>query len=193
MSPNLQAYVDEIHTMALEDSIKAIADLLPCVITSVSPNATYLMRHPDYEGEAKFDDLGKYFLNNNQRCFAENAPLRLRLLQSSLDDKFEGIYGELYKAAVDGVKNGTIKPEPREDQGCACCAGEPAAVIGMGFHHGNAFLYTIEQYRQLWGHQQNHGSRSGWMGDSWDEQWYASKEQVEEALARESTPIAGRL
>ena len=193
MPPNLQARVNEIHSMALVDSVQTMVSLLPGVKPSVSPKMDYLFTHPDFEGQADLNELGKYFLNNNRRCCNENASLQTRVLQQSMDDTFSEIYEDLANISIAGVKAGTIKPEPRKSKVCACCAGEPRAVLTNGLFRGDMFLFTTEQYREIWGDEENAGGTYSCPDGVPIEHWYASEEQIKEALARGSTSELSRL
>lgn len=195
MAPQLHAYIDELNNLALPDAIQAIADLFPGLTGSVSPTCVYLIQHPDYEGEARLNDLGNFFLACACRCTTENASFQTRLNHHSLDEPFEELYGQLYKILMAGYKDGSMVPEPKDDTGCACCRGDPDATILNGFHNGNAFYYEEQEYRDIWGDESEYGSSYGRKEDGTrDVQLMASKQQVEEALARtEVLAIASRL
>ncbi|KAJ5280463.1 hypothetical protein N7478_005835 [Penicillium angulare] len=171
MAPQLQAHINEMQNLPLDEAIQSIIDLLPGLEGSVSPKYIYLIKHPDYEGEA---DLN-----------ASRQPTRL--LHNSLNGPLTDFYGDLYTIMKEGYRNGTMVPEPSEDRDCACCRGDPDAVILAGFHDGKAFLYEEQDYRDIWGEQQDYGScTTGWTDEDGVQQSkyeiYASKEQVEEAL-----------
>ena len=181
MAPSLQTYIDEMENKPLLETITAIANLFPNLKGSVSPTCKYPISHPDYEGEASLNDLGARFLRCASRCTDEHASFETRLLHNSLDEPFAELYGELYTIAMEGYKNGTMVPEPREDKGCACCRGDPDATILAGFHHEEAFYYEEAEYRAIWGDEEARGGsyspgRTCLM---------ASKEQIEKAMERE--------
>ncbi|KAJ5108462.1 hypothetical protein N7456_005137 [Penicillium angulare] len=187
MAPQLQAHIDEMHNLPLHEAIQSVVDIFPGLEGSVSPKCQYLIKHPDYEGEADLNALGKHFLTCGKRCTTEHAPFKTRLLHQSLDDRIADFYGDLYTIMTEGYKNGTMVPEPSEDRGCACCRGDPDATILARFHDGKAFLYEEQDYRDIWGDEKNHGScTTGWTDENGVQQSkyeiYASKEQVEEAL-----------
>ncbi|KAJ6110571.1 hypothetical protein N7486_002806 [Penicillium sp. IBT 16267x] len=185
MAPQLQAYIDELNNLALHDAIQTIANLFPGLTGSVSPTCTYLIKHPDYEDEAHLNDLGQIFLACARRCTTEHASCQTRLVHHSLDEPFEELYGKLWKIAQAGYKDGSMVPEPTEDTGCACCRGDPDATILAGFHHGNAFYYEEQEYRDIWGDEDECGSSQSWKEDGTLYVWLmASEEQVELARAR---------
>ncbi|KAJ5708794.1 hypothetical protein N7493_010128 [Penicillium malachiteum] len=196
MSLSLENYIGELADRPLTDTIHAIAELFPGLQGSVSPKCKYLITHPDYSGQALLNDLGKLFLVCAARCKDEHAPFQTRLLYNSLDEPFEKLYGELYTEAKEGIANGTMVPEPSTEKGCACCRGDPDATILAGFHEGNAFYYPEEEYRGIWGDQSERGS-STYYDDEGKciSHLMASREQVEEALARAEAeaPVASRL
>ena len=192
MAPQLQDHIDEIPNLDLAKSIQAITDLLPGLKGTVSPTWKYIIHHPDYEGEANLNDLGRHFLGCAHRCLTEHAPFSLRLLHHSMDNPFASLYGGLYRIANEGYEKGTIHPEPSETEGCACCAGEPDATILAGFHEGEAFYYEEEEYHEIWGDAESCGSRySIWEdGKGWTVRHLAaSKEQMEEAMSRDSAAL----
>ncbi|KAJ6005118.1 hypothetical protein N7540_012917 [Penicillium herquei] len=191
----LETHISEIANRPLTDTIHAIVELFPGLRGSVSPKCKYLITHPGYSGEALLNDLGKLFLNCAERCKNENAPFQTRLLHNSLDEPFENFYGELYDEAKEGLLKGTIVQEPSTEEGCACCRGDPDATILSGFHDGNAFYYTEEEYRGIWGDQSERGSSTYYDEGRRITHLMASREQVEEALARAEAeaPVASRL
>lgn len=190
MAVSLQTYIDEMEDKPLLETITAIATLFPGLTGSVSPTCKYLITHPGYEGEASLNDLGARFLRCAARCTNEHASFEARLLHHSLDEPFAELYRELYTIAMEGYKNGTMVPEPREDRGCACCRGDPDATILAGFHHGEAFFYEEAEYRAIWGDEPEHGGTYSpgrrCLG--------ASKEQIERAMERErEAQVSSRL
>ncbi|KAJ5992397.1 hypothetical protein N7451_008121 [Penicillium sp. IBT 35674x] len=185
MVPQLKSYIDELNNLALPDAIQAIANLFPGLTGGVSPNSVYLIQHPDYEGEAHLNDLGETFLVCARRCTTEHASFQTRLAHHSLDEPFEELYGQVYDIAMAGHKDGTIVPEPNDDTECACCRGDPDATILSGFHDGKALYYEEQDYRDIWGDESECGLLDGRKEDGTRNVYLmASKEQVEEALAR---------
>ncbi|KAJ5649524.1 uncharacterized protein N7484_003247, partial [Penicillium longicatenatum] len=57
--PQLKAYIDELNNRPLPGTIQAIADLFPGLTRSLTPIRVYLVQHPEYDGEARLDYLGK--------------------------------------------------------------------------------------------------------------------------------------
>lgn len=187
MARQLRSRIDEIANLDLADAIPAIEELLLGAVVSVTYNGSYTIHHPIYEGAGHLDRLGKHFLDSADRCQEEHASLQLRLLHHSLDDLIYEVYEEAIKIYREGVKNGTIIPGLKTSERCACCAGEPAAVIGCNFHGGKALLFEEYEYCQIWGDAQGVGAEwRNWVdGTGWTEHWiYSSKEQAEEALSR---------
>jgi hypothetical protein len=186
MARQLQTRIDEIPNLDLADAIPAIKELLRGALVSVTPTGIYTIHHPNYEGAGHLDSLGKRVLDSADRCQEEHASLQLRLLHHSLDDLIYDVYDEAIKIYREGLKNCTILPRLITPEHCACCAGEPAAVIGCNFHAGKALLFQEQEYRQIWGDAEGVGAEwRNWVdGTGWTEHWiYASKEQAE-ALAR---------
>ncbi|GFF61960.1 hypothetical protein IFM51744_10844 [Aspergillus udagawae] len=196
MASQLQLHINEIPNLGLSDAIQAIIDLAPGLTASVSPTGQYVIHHHDYEGPAHLNDLASHYLECGRRCTNEHAPFRLRLLHQTLDDVFDNLYGPAYKALRAGISDGSVVlPEREEGRGCACCAGEPDALILAGFSTCEAFYFEEEEYRRLFGDQPDHGSRTSFWKDGEErrESWImASKEQLEEAIARDST-LSSRL
>ncbi|KAJ5084881.1 hypothetical protein NUU61_009460 [Penicillium alfredii] len=185
MAP-LQEYIDNIPTLALADAIQAIIDLTPGLTTSVSATGDRLVAHPDYEGQGSLSNLGRYYLECAARCQTEHASFKVRLLHLTLDEVFDTLYRENNKIFEKGVKDGSVTL-PEYEEGCACCNGDPDALILAGFSTGESLLFTDKEYRQLWGDQESQGSsHRNWVdGKGWTDHWLrASKEQVEEAMAR---------
>lgn len=196
MASQLQHRINEIPNLALSDAIQAIVDLAPGLTASVSPTGQYLIHHHYYKGPAHLNDLASHYLECGHRCTIEHAPFRLRLLHQTLDDVFDNLYGPAYKALRAGLNNGSIVPPEREEsRGCACCAGEPDALVLAGFSTCEAFYFEEEEYRRLFGDQPDHGSRTSFWkdGEARQETWImASKEQLEEAMVRDSA-VSSRL
>lgn len=186
MPPQLQEYIDSIPTLPLADAIQAIHSLTPSLTTTVTRNGKSQIHHPAYLGPANLDDLGRHFLDSAVRCQNEHASFQLRLLHHSLDDMFSSLYGKAFTIFREGYDNGSIVPEPSDQEGCPCCDGEPAAVIGCGFHEGRALLFEEEEYRRIWGDVEPCGKVYG------REVWlWATRKQVEEAMGRDG--VSSRL
>ncbi|KAJ5676149.1 hypothetical protein N7462_009046 [Penicillium macrosclerotiorum] len=187
MAPGLQPYINEIPNMGLKQAIQTIVDLAPGLIASVSPKGVMTIHHPDYEGLARLDDLGRQYISCGHRCTDEHAPFPLRLLHLTLDNVFEGLYEAAEKELNEGVKNGTVSRPKPEYEGCACCSGDPAARILMGFAEREALYFEAEEYRQFWSldDPRRLGYRKGYSvnPDEGTQEWYcASKEQLEEVI-----------
>ena len=107
-----------------------------------------------------------------------------------MDDPIYEIYGSTYDLLKRGLADGTIElPVEDESLGCACCRGEPDATILAGFHQNEALYFDEEEYRALWGDQENIGQRIGQSIRA----VAASREQVEEAVMRSSAGIHSML
>lgn len=189
MASQLQAHINKIPNLPVSNAIQAIIDLTAGLTVSVSPTGDYIIHHDKYEGPAHLNDLADHYLECGRRCTKEHAPFRVRLLHQTLDDVFDNLYGPAYKALQAGFRDGSIVlPKRDEGRGCACCAGEPDAVILAGFSSDEAFYFEEEEYRRLFGDREEHGSRTSFWKDGKEhrESWLmASKEQIEEAVARE--------
>ncbi|EAW08801.1 uncharacterized protein ACLA_097390 [Aspergillus clavatus NRRL 1] len=86
-----------------------------------------------------------------------------------------------------GLDEGSVTLRPVNYDGCACCSGEPSAVILCGFHEGNALYFWEDEYKGIWGEEQNRGYRYGN-----DEVWLmASKEQVQRAMEGKAGEVSG--
>lgn len=102
-------------------------------------------------------------------------------MHQSMDDLFYKIYTASYEILAKGVKEGTVVLSvDNESLGCACCRGEPDAVILNGFNECDAFYFEEGEYITLWGDEQS----MGYMMDERERHTQASRKQVEEALAR---------
>ncbi|KAL3448575.1 hypothetical protein BJX65DRAFT_275030 [Aspergillus insuetus] len=151
----------------------------PCPVTPTIPR------------EAKLDDLGNLYVSSGTKCTRERASFVIRLLHFALD----GIIEELYIASEEqrrtGLKDGSVKIPPLgpdDDRGCACCRGDPDAVILSCFHEENALYFWEEDYKATWGDEPNvggmYGSKFTWLK--------ASKQQVEREAAKQEE-IASKL
>ncbi|KAF7183717.1 hypothetical protein CNMCM7691_004067 [Aspergillus felis] len=177
----LQIHIDELSSLPLHDTIQSLVHLLPELTPSITATGERLVAHPTYEGTGKLDDLGRLYLLAADRCTREHASFKTRLLHISLDSMIEALYASSQEQLQKGMADGSVHLPPRLDQGCACCNGEPAAVILCGFHEGNALFFWEDEYKAFWGEEGSRGQRSG-LGETWI---MASREQVERAMARE--------
>ncbi|CAG8125976.1 unnamed protein product [Penicillium salamii] len=179
----LQEEITTLTTLPLPEAIQKISNLAPELTSTFLPKYGYWVTHPAHEGPGDLNDLGRIWLNLGYRCHSEHAPLQTRLIHQSMDDVFFEIYGATYDILKKGLAEGTIpKPVFDDSLGCACCRGEPDATILAGFHENKALYFDVEEYRALWGDHPNRGERIG--ADS--HAVAASREQVEEAIARET-------
>ncbi|KAJ5151288.1 uncharacterized protein N7482_010540 [Penicillium canariense] len=183
----LQSYIDKIPDLPLAEAIQAIIDLTPGLTVSVSSTGEYIIDHAIYEGQAHLNVLGSHYLQCGRRCQTEHAPFHLRLLHLTLDDVFDKLYGPPYQTLLEGLDTGSITLPESAEEGCACCRGDPDALILAGFSTGEALYFSEAEYKQIWNDQESSGSRSLWRdGEGWVDAWImASKEQVEEAMARD--------
>ncbi|RHZ44075.1 uncharacterized protein CDV56_103228 [Aspergillus thermomutatus] len=181
----LQIHIEELSSLPLHDTIQNLAHLLPELTTCVTATGERLVTHPTYEGTGKLDDLGRLYLRAADRCTREHASFKTRLLHVSLDS----VIGELYASSQEqlhkGLADGSVDLPPRLDEGCACCSGEPFAVILCGFHEENALLFWEDEYKAFWGDEESRGGQYG-QGETWTR---ASREQVERAMAREEASV----
>ncbi|KAL2855486.1 hypothetical protein BJY01DRAFT_2741 [Aspergillus pseudoustus] len=181
----LQAHIDNLHTLPLGEIVQALHSLLPHLTTSIAPTGTRLVHsHPEHPGEAKLDDLGNLYLSSATRCTRERASFKTRLLHTALDEIIEGLYVVNQDQLTAGLKDGSVKIPPLgpdEDRGCACCRGDPDAVILSCFHEENALLFWEDEYKTIWGDEPDVGgtycSDFTWLK--------ASKEQVEREAAKQ--------
>ncbi|KAL4928844.1 uncharacterized protein BDV17DRAFT_291171 [Aspergillus undulatus] len=189
-SSPFQDYLNTLHDPAsnLQTTIQAIHDLIPHLKPSISPTGTRLVSFSntntnnyskvDLSGTAKLDTLGSTYLSSARRCTRERAPFKTRLQHISLDDSMEELYGKSQDLLQAGLKDGSVKfppQDPNEVEMCACCRGDPDATILSGFHYNNALFYEEEEYKRIWGDEENCGSMYGS-----DLSWFmASKKQVE--------------
>ncbi|GFF45369.1 hypothetical protein IFM61606_05917 [Aspergillus udagawae] len=181
----LQIHIEELSSLPLHDSIQTLAHLLPELTTSITATGERLVTHPTYEGIGKLDDLGILYLRAADRCTREHASFKTRLLHVSLDSMIEALYASSQKQLKKGMADGSVHLPPRLDEGCACCNGEPFAVILAGFHEGNALLFWEDEYKTFWGEEESRGKQYG-LGERWI---MASREQVERAMAREEASV----
>lgn len=189
MATQLQDHINSITHLTLSDTIQAIAELTPHLTITVSATGVYLAQHPNYDGICNLNDLGKLYLECAERCISEHAPFETRLQHVSLEEIMQKLYIEGYEQFKEGYEQGTILPE-KSTGGCGCCEGRPDAVILNNFHEGNALYFEEDEYRRIWGEQEECGSRACRNEEGGMDKWVmASREQVEEAMARE--PVSG--
>ncbi|KAJ5374344.1 hypothetical protein N7517_006350 [Penicillium concentricum] len=191
MASKLQDHINSLQTLPLAEAIQAITDLIPGFTSVVPREYGYFVQHPDYEGTGNLNDIGTLWLKLGSQCHDDHAPLKVRLIHASMDDPIYEVYGTSYDMLKQGLDDGTVAPPPPRDY-CACCSGEASATILACFHERQALYFTEEEYKAIWGDQANSGeSSSGWTDENgWTKRSIcASKEQIEEALAR--NPAAG--
>ncbi|CDM26303.1 hypothetical protein DTO013E5_7780 [Penicillium roqueforti] len=199
MGSKFQVYIDRLHTFSLAVAIQEIADLMPGLTSVVPQEYGYFVQHPDFEGIGNLNDIGTLWLKLGSQCHDDRAPLKVRLVHVSQDDLIYEIYGTSYRMLNKGLRDGTVAPPvPHGDPNyCPCCSGEASATILAYFHERQALYFTEEEYKGLWGDQPNAGEKSsGWTKENgWTKRSIrASKEQIEEALARaRARRIAGML
>lgn len=191
LSP-LQTHLNalQIRTLSLHATIEAIHDLLAHLTPSISPTGTRLISVDPSNasdtistltGDGDLNTLGRVFLECADRCTREHAAFETRLLHASLDQPIEDLYGISHGILREGLKNETVRyppPDPTQQPGCACCRGDPDAVILCSFHHGNALFFWESEYRALWGDERDTGFRGG-LGECW---LMATREQVERKI-----------
>jgi hypothetical protein len=146
----------------------------------------YFVQHPDYEGIGKLNDIGTLWLKLGSQCHDDHAPLEVRLVHTSMDDPIFEVYGTSYDMLKEGLADGTVTPPPPANY-CGCCRGEASATILNRFHDRHGLFFTEDEYKSIWGDEPNAGQtfsewteENGWTKCSIN----ASKEQIEEALAR---------
>lgn len=186
MASKLQDYIDALHTLPLAEAIQAIVDLTPGLTSVVPREYGYFVQHPDYDEIGNLNNIGSLWLKLGSRCYDDHASLEVRLAHTSLDDPIYQVYGTSYEMLNKGLADGTVAPPaPNENRYCACCSGEPSAIILASFHERQALYFTKDEYRALWRDEPNSGERFG-NGNGWVKGCInASKEQLEEALARQ--------
>ncbi|KAJ5187881.1 hypothetical protein N7449_010875 [Penicillium cf. viridicatum] len=186
MASKLQDHIDALHSLPLAEAIQAIADLTPGLTSVIPQEYGYFVQHPDYEGIGNLNNIGGLWLKLGSQCYDDHASLKVRLVHTSLDDPIYEVYGTSYEMLNKGLADGTVAPPaPNENPGyCACCSGEPDAIILACFHERQALYFTEDEYRALWGDEPNSGERFGNGNGSLKHCINASKEQLEEALAR---------
>ncbi|KAJ9485704.1 hypothetical protein VN97_g7661 [Penicillium thymicola] len=185
MASKLQDHIDALHTLPLAEAIQATVDLTPGLTSVVPREYGYFVQHPDYDGIGNLN-ISSLWLKLGSRCYDDHASLEVRLAHTSLDDPIYQVYGTSYEMLNKGLADGTVaSPTPNENRYCACCSGEPSAIILASFHERQALYFTKDEYRALWGDEPNSGERFG-NGNGWVKGCInASKEQLEEALARQ--------
>lgn len=188
----LQDYIDSLHSpsLSLAETIQAIADLAPGLKAEAPKEYGYFANHPDYEGIANLTSLGSLVIECGKRCQTEHAPLHVRLIHQSTDDPIFYVYDTSQGLLKEAVDDGTVTyPKGDKKAECACCRGDPDAVILMAFHERLAFTFDEEEYKSLWGDEKN----SGWVCRTLPDgevvkSLVASREQVERALKESETP-----
>ncbi|KAJ5206583.1 hypothetical protein N7491_002802 [Penicillium cf. griseofulvum] len=186
MASKLQDHIDSLQNLPLAEGIQAIADLIPGLTSVIPREYGYFVQHPDYEGIGNLNDIGTLWLKLGSQCHDDHAPLEVRLVHTSMDDPIFEVYSTSYDMLNEGLQDGTVIPPPPANY-CACCRGEASATILSCFHERHGLFFTEEEYKSIWGDQPNSGQRcSGWTEENgWEKTSInASKEQIEEALAR---------
>lgn len=178
----LQRRVIEISQMELDASILALVDLIPRLIACVSTDGQRLIQHPDYEGLGDLDTVGRLYLSFAHRCTSENASFDTRLLHVSVESAIYDLYCASEHALTCGIKGGTVARSPNNRPGCACCRGDPDAVILCRSHEGEALFFEESEYSLLWGNERSSGLRIGQDGSF----LMASGKQLEEAKRRKA-------
>ncbi|RAL01337.1 uncharacterized protein BO80DRAFT_424889 [Aspergillus ibericus CBS 121593] len=185
-TPTLSDHITHLATLPLHARIEALHALTPNLTPTISPTGTRLITHPSYTGYAHLDPLGTLYLTTAWACTEEHAPLTTRLLHADLDPIFESIYVSSEDQLLAGRKDGTVViPKPDENNepvGCACCRGDPDALILAGFETEGAFYFFEEEYRALWGDEPEHGMM---YSPSIGRRLAASRAQIKGALQRE--------
>ncbi|KGO66607.1 hypothetical protein PITC_079790 [Penicillium italicum] len=189
MASKLQDHIDALYTLPLAEAIQAITDLIPGLISVTPQEYGYFVQHPNYEGTGNLNNIGSLWLKLGSQCYDDHAPLAVRLVHTSMDDPIYEIYGTSYTMLKKGLADGSVAPPaPSENDGyCACCSGEPDATILACFHERQALYFTQEEYKALWGDEPNSGETFSVSADEdgrEERRIIASKEQLEEALAR---------
>lgn len=183
--PKLQDHFESLGELPLKEQIQAIAEVTPGLKAVKFPECDYWVEHPNYEGRGKLTDLARHFMIAGSICQKGDVPLDLRLLHQSMHDHLFQLYRAGDNFLLEGFKDGTIaQPEFNPNAGCGCCSGDPDSMIISGMFDTEAFYFPAKEYKSLWGDAPGSGNSYG-QGEEWI---MASKEQIEEALARK--PVA---
>lgn len=184
--PKLQDHFESLGALPHTEQIQAIADVTPGLKAVKIPECEYWVEHPNYEGRAKLTDLARHFMIAGETCRDGGVPLDVRLLHQSMHDPLFLIYRALHEFRLKGFEDGTIvEPEPDLDNPCGICSGNPASMMISGMYDTQAFYFPAKEYKALWGDAPGHG----WIGIN--KYICASKEQIEEALARKQVDLEG--
>lgn len=181
-SQDLQAHINHLISLPLEEIIQEILRLVPGLTPSVSPTADRLITHDHYTGTAHLDKLGRLYLQIGRRCTEEHAFFATRLSYLPLDPLFLELYERCDDIRNAAIAAGTATKPSYKGQGCLCCSGEPSAVILMGFADGKSLYFEEDEYRRLWGSTKSTGTRLFYEGKNRERRvcmLTASKEQVE--------------
>ncbi|KAA8652866.1 hypothetical protein EYZ11_003137 [Aspergillus tanneri] len=185
----LQQLIDEISHYDLEDAIRAIVELVPDLKTSISPAGMRLITHPAYDGFGNLDTLGRLYLQCGSRCTAQHATFDTRLLHATLDPIMASLYNASEDERRSGINAGTIILPAVSERGCACCRGDPDALILAGFVYNEALFFEEEEYRRFWGDEESVGTMYQWNDGVRSRPWLqASKEQVERIRQQNVAP-----
>ncbi|RDW81323.1 uncharacterized protein DSM5745_04880 [Aspergillus mulundensis] len=195
----LQAYLNTLRDSSspLSTTVEALHSLFTNPIHKLTPSITPAGKrlfsitnteNPSLSGTADLNTLGRIHLVAADRCTRAHAPLKMRFMHASLDEPIEELYGESEDLLRAGLKDGSVvfPPLDENERGvCACCRGDPDAVILCSFHHNEALFFFEDEYRVLFGEERECGSRSGG-GERW---LMASKEQIERKIEEEEKAI----
>ncbi|KAL5333565.1 hypothetical protein BJX70DRAFT_57399 [Aspergillus crustosus] len=192
---SLQAHIFSLHSLPLSPQIQALHTLLPHLTTSVSPTATRLITHPTLSGPGDLDTLGRIYLRAADQCTDEHAPFRIRLEHVALDEMMLNLYEESHDLMRSGLKNGSVVYPPRDEkvvESCACCRGDPDAVILSGFVDEDSLWFYEEEYKRIWPGEEESGYRCWGGGESGptEVRLKTSREQVERMLKKENEEAA---
>src|SRR2546423_10467542 len=183
---SLQQRIEDVALFRLEDGVAALTELVPGLQTSISFTGRRVITHEAYTGRADLNRLAQIYLGFEWRCGAENARLSTRLQQANLQDALAALYNASNGALARTVVAGFFTGFREFGVGCAYCRGVPAVVIPDDADTYRALLFDEDQYQKLWGDQtfRREGSDLDPETGKLRPKWYASVEQVREAIAR---------
>ncbi|KAI9367236.1 hypothetical protein BJX61DRAFT_335510 [Aspergillus egyptiacus] len=191
-STSLETHLSTLSTLPLSSTIETLHALLPNLTPSVSPTATRHITHATIPGLADLNTLGRIYLAAAQKCVDDHAPLKTRLRHAALDKPIENLYIANNELLKKGLEDGSVKfPPLSEDEAaaCPCCRGDPDAVILAGFVQEDALFFEEDEYRALFGEEQECGMQCGERG-TWLK---ASREQVERKIREEEEGALSKL
>ncbi|KAL4885512.1 hypothetical protein BJY04DRAFT_179860 [Aspergillus karnatakaensis] len=183
----LQSHITSLHNLSLEATIQALHDLLHQLTVSTSPPADRIVTHATISSSGDLNAVGRIYIQAAARCTEEHAPLNVRLEHAALDKPMLDLYVESHDQIKAKLKDGTAAYPPRsenEDMGCACCRGDPDAVILAGFVDEEALLFHEDEYHEFWPGEESCGMQSWGGGENGKREvrLKASKEQVERKI-----------